>query len=109
MPIYEYQCDRCNELFEIFHKIDEECKVACPKCLGPVKKLISATNFVLKGSGFYVNDYPSESRKEGKKKEKEGTKESSTSSPPPASSAKEGEKVSGKSEGKKSGKKAETK
>ena len=109
MPIYEYQCDRCNELFEIFHKIDEECKVACPKCLGPVKKLISATNFVLKGSGFYVNDYPSESRKEGKKKEKEGTKESSPSSPPSASSAKEGEKVSGKSEGKKAGKKAETK
>jgi putative FmdB family regulatory protein len=115
MPIYEYQCDRCNELFEIFHKIDEECKVACPKCLGPVKKLISATNFVLKGSGFYVNDYPSESRKEGKKKEKDGTKESSTSSTPStpstpsASSAKEGEKVSGKSEEKRAGKKAETK
>jgi putative FmdB family regulatory protein len=109
MPIYEYQCDRCNELFEIFHKIDEECKVACPKCLGPVKKLISATNFVLKGSGFYVNDYPSESRKEGKKKEKDGTKESSTSSTPSASPAKEGEKVSGKSEEKRAGKKAETK
>lgn len=109
MPIYEYQCDRCNELFEIFHKIDEECKVACPKCLGPVKKLISATNFVLKGSGFYVNDYPSESRKEGKKKEKEGTKESSTSPAPSASSAKEGEKVSGKSEEKRVAKKAETK
>ena len=75
MPIYEYQCNRCNEIFEIFHKIDEDCKVACPKCLGPVKKLISATNFVLKGSGFYVNDYPSESRKEGKKSEKEGAKE----------------------------------
>ena len=83
MPIYEYQCDRCNEVFEIFHKIDEDCKVACPKCLGPVKKLISATNFVLKGSGFYVNDYPSESRKEGKKKEKEGTKDSSAQHPPP--------------------------
>jgi putative FmdB family regulatory protein len=109
MPIYEYQCDRCNELFEIFHKIDEECKVACPKCLGPVKKLISATNFVLKGSGFYVNDYPSESRKEGKKKEKEGTKESSPSSTSTASSAKEGEKGSGKSEEKRAGKKAETK
>jgi putative FmdB family regulatory protein len=106
MPIYEYQCDRCNDLFEIFHKIDEDCKVACPKCLGPVKKLISATNFILKGSGFYVNDYPSESRKEGKKKEKEGTKESSASTPP---SAKEGEKVVGKSEEKRAGKKAETK
>ena len=73
MPIYEYQCNQCNEVFEIFHKIDEECKVACPTCLGPVKKLISAPNFILKGSGFYVNDYPSSSRREGKKKEKEGS------------------------------------
>jgi len=73
MPIYEYQCKQCNEVFEIFHKIDEDCKVTCPKCLGPAKRLISATNFVLKGSGFYVNDYPSTSRKEGEKVEKEGT------------------------------------
>jgi putative FmdB family regulatory protein len=100
MPIYEYQCNRCNEIFEIFHKIDEECKVACPKCLGPVKKLISATNFVLKGSGFYVNDYPSESRKEGKKSEKEGAKEP----------LKEGtEKGSPKTEEKRPEKKAEKK
>jgi len=33
MPIYEYQCLQCNEVFEIFHKIDEDCKVTCPKCL----------------------------------------------------------------------------
>jgi len=100
MPIYEYQCNRCNEIFEIFHKIDEDCKVACPKCLGPVKKLISATNFVLKGSGFYVNDYPSESRKEGRKSEKEGAKEP----------LKEGtEKGSPKAEEKRPEKKAEKK
>ncbi len=72
MPIYEYECSQCKEVFEIFHKIDEECKAACPKCLGPAKKLISATNFVLKGSGFYVNDYPSKSRQDGKRAEKEG-------------------------------------
>jgi putative FmdB family regulatory protein len=72
MPIYEYQCNQCHEIFEIFHKItDEDCKVACPKCLGPAKKLISAPNFVLKGTGFYVNDYPSKSRREGRKAEKE--------------------------------------
>jgi len=73
MPIYEYECRRCKEIFEIFHKIDEEVKVACPECLGAAKKLISATNFVLKGSGFYVNDYPSKSRQDAKKKESEGT------------------------------------
>ena len=72
MPIYEYECNQCKEVFEIFHKIDEDCKVACPKCLGPARKLISATNFVLKGSGFYVNDYPSKTRQDGKKSEKEG-------------------------------------
>jgi putative FmdB family regulatory protein len=105
MPIYEYQCNRCNEIFEIFHKIDEDCKVACPKCLGPVKKLISATNFVLKGSGFYVNDYPSESRKEGKKSEKEGAKE-----PLKEGILKEGtEKGSPKTEEKRPEKKAEKK
>ncbi len=76
MPIYEYQCNKCSQVFEIFHKIDEDCKVACPKCLGPAKKLISAPNFVLKGSGFYVNDYPSKSRKEGTKAEKEGPEKS---------------------------------
>jgi len=78
MPIYEYECNKCNEIFEIFHKIDEECKVACPKCLGPARKLISATNFVLKGSGFYVNDYPSKSRQSGTKGDKDGAEKSST-------------------------------
>jgi len=73
MPIYEYQCQKCSEVFEIFHKIDEECNAACPKCLGPAKKLISATNFILKGSGFYVNDYPSKSRRETSKSEKESS------------------------------------
>ena len=92
MPIYEYECNQCKEIFEIFHKIDEECKVACPKCLGPARKLISATNFILKGSGFYVNDYPSKQRKEGKKSEKE---------------ASENKSQSGKSEEKKAEKKAE--
>jgi putative FmdB family regulatory protein len=65
-------------VFEIFHKIDEDGKVTCPKCLKPAKRLISPTNFVLKGSGFYVNDYPSKSRKQGKKSEKEGTEKASS-------------------------------
>lgn len=76
MPIYEYQCKKCNNIFEIFHKIDEECKVSCPNCLGPTIKLISATNFILKGSGFYINDYPSKSRKEGQQAEKESKEKS---------------------------------
>ncbi len=71
MPIYEYQCQKCSNIFEVFHKIDEEFNPACPKCLAGARRIISATNFILKGSGFYVNDYPSESRKKGEKGEKE--------------------------------------
>ena len=67
MPIYEYQCKKCNNIFEVFHRIEEEINPACPKCLGQARKIISATNFILKGSGFYVNDYPSESRKKAEK------------------------------------------
>ncbi len=67
MPIYEYQCKKCSNIFEVFHRIEEEINPACPNCLGQARKIISATNFILKGSGFYVNDYPSESRKKGEK------------------------------------------
>ena len=73
MPIYEYQCCHCNDVFELFHKMGEDCEAVCPKCMAPARKMISATSFVLKGSGFYINDYPSKSRKDGKRAEKEGS------------------------------------
>jgi predicted nucleic acid-binding Zn ribbon protein len=54
--------------------MEEEVNPACPRCLGQGRRVMSATNFILKGSGFYVNDYPSESRKKAKKEEKEAGK-----------------------------------
>jgi len=60
--------------------MEEEINPACPRCLGRARKIMSPTNFILKGSGFYVNDYPSESRKKAKKKEKEAGKPADTSS-----------------------------
>jgi putative FmdB family regulatory protein len=87
MPIYEYQCQQCGNIFEVFHRIDEEVKPACPRCLSGTRRIISPTNFILKGSGFYVNDYPSESRKKGKETEKESGKPASES--PKAESPKE--------------------
>jgi putative FmdB family regulatory protein len=81
MPIYEYQCTKCNNIFEVFHRIEEEINPACPKCLGQARKILSASNFILKGSGFYVNDYPSESRKKAKKEaEKPADKSTKTES-----------------------------
>jgi len=67
MPIYEYKCQRCGD-FEVTQKIKDKPLRRCPTCKGKVKKLISSTSFQLKGTGWYVTDYP---RKEkGPKEEK---------------------------------------
>ena len=52
MPIYEYKCLSCGYRFERFQAISEEPVKECPQCNGEVKKLISSTSFVLKGSGW---------------------------------------------------------
>jgi putative FmdB family regulatory protein len=63
MPVYEYQCAKCKTEFEVMQKITEEPLLECSACGGELKKLITNTSFVLKGSGWYVTDYPSADRK----------------------------------------------
>ena len=57
MPIYEYQCSKCGEVFEAFQKITDEPLTKCKFCQGKVEKLISQSSFQLKGSGWYLTDY----------------------------------------------------
>ena len=73
MPIYEYQCDSCSRRFEVMQRMTEPLVATCEKCGGRVRRLISQTSFVLKGTGWYVTDYPSESRKKAMGKEGKGT------------------------------------
>jgi putative FmdB family regulatory protein len=57
MPIYEYDCTSCGKNHEIMQKITEEPLKKCPDCGGKLKKKISNTSFVLKGTGWYATDY----------------------------------------------------
>ncbi|MCF8030071.1 MAG: zinc ribbon domain-containing protein [Desulfohalobiaceae bacterium] len=57
MPIYEYRCQDCDNVFEEWHRGYEEKEITCPICKGKAKRLISNTAFILKGSGWYVTDY----------------------------------------------------
>ena len=70
MPIYEYQCENCSRRFEVMQRMTEPLLATCEKCGGHVRRLISQTSFVLKGGGWYVTDYPSESRKKAMSQEK---------------------------------------
>ena len=95
MPTYEYECDACHRVFEVRQRITEPPLTTHEACGGPVHRLLSAAPFILKGEGWYVTDYPSESRKKAMESEK----------PPstPASSDKPAAKTDGaKSDGAKS-------
>ncbi len=62
MPIYEYKCLQCGEVFEAFQKITDQPLTECRTCHGKVEKLISHTSFQLKGSGWYLTDYARKSQ-----------------------------------------------
>ena len=72
MPIYEYQCQKCNAHTEAFQKVTDKPLRKCPKCGGKVEKLISAPAIQFKGSGWYVTDYANKATK-GEKSESEPT------------------------------------
>jgi len=70
MPVYEYRCTKCHRQFEIMQKITDAPLTECSLCGGELKKLITNTSFVLKGSGWYVTDYPSADRKKAMQEQK---------------------------------------
>ena len=56
MPIYEYECKKCNIIKEILVlPCDKEPK--CPKCKGIMDRLISRSTFKLKGDGWADDSY----------------------------------------------------
>ena len=57
MPLYEYECDACGHRFEKIQKYSDPLQDTCPKCGGPVHKLMSSPAIQFKGSGFYITDY----------------------------------------------------
>jgi len=57
MPVYEYECLKCKKRHEIMQRITENPLTDCPECAGKMKKIISSTTFVLKGTGWYATDY----------------------------------------------------
>ena len=63
MPTYDYRCDACENVFEVFQSFSEDPLSKCPEenCGGAVKKIFSAPGISFKGSGFYKNDSRSKS------------------------------------------------
>jgi putative FmdB family regulatory protein len=76
VPIYEYQCTKCGEIFEMVQRITDDPLTECKFCKATVEKLISQSSFQLKGSGWYLTDYARRSSSPATEKPK--SSESST-------------------------------
>jgi putative FmdB family regulatory protein len=72
MPIYEYECGTCGGRFEEAQKFSDPLVTECKLCKAPnVRKLLSPTSFVLKGSGWYATDYATTDKKKSGEPEKQ--------------------------------------
>ena len=80
MPIYEYECEKCNNTFEAMQSVSAKPLKICNKssCKGKVHRLVSASGFIFKGSGWFTSEYPSDARKKGWESEGQNTKATST-------------------------------
>jgi putative FmdB family regulatory protein len=67
MPVYEYECNDCKTTFENLQSINDAALPVCINCKSNnVTKLISASSFKFKGTGFYQTDYKNKEKPEAK-------------------------------------------
>ena len=99
MPVYEYECQQCNQVTEAMQKFSDPPLTKCPHCAGRLRKMISQSAFHLKGSGWYVTDYArkgdpaplgkKDKPAESNEKSPEKSSDSTASSPAPSSGTSE--------------------
>jgi len=92
MPLYEFECNKCQEIYSVLTSFDESGKykgIKCPSCKSSKKvKLISAGNFSFSnpvGTDKWNNshDYRYNTVLPKKKKEREAAVKASTVGPSP--------------------------
>ena len=60
MPLYAYRCSLCEHEFEEIQKFSDPPIETCPECgENTAYRVITGTNFALKGGGWYKDLYAS--------------------------------------------------
>ncbi len=110
MPIYEYLCEQCGHQEDVLQKISDDPLTVCSECgKSALRKLVSAPNFRLKGSGWYETDFKKDNKRnladdggkpEAAKPKKDDAKD--TKAKPAAEATKPAAKKAGSGDGSKS-------
>ncbi|HEU0141561.1 MAG TPA: FmdB family zinc ribbon protein [Bryobacteraceae bacterium] len=98
MPLYEYKCKSCGDVFEVIQKFSEAPLTSHNGCGGAVERLLSAPALQFKGTGWYITDYargngnskenPTKSDSRSDSKTSESASKSETPSAPAVSAEK---------------------
>lgn len=88
MPLYEYKCSECGDVFEVMQRFSDAPLTTHDKCGGSLERLLSPPAFQFKGSGWYITDYARASSTKSEKKaesrdggEKKGDKPAESAKP----------------------------
>jgi putative FmdB family regulatory protein len=54
--MYDYACQTCGHQVEVIHGVHEAGPSICPRCGGPMRKMVSAPAIHFKGSGWAKKD-----------------------------------------------------
>ena len=100
MPIYEYECQKCNHRSEVFQKVSDKPPTKCQKCGGKLERVISAPAIQFKGSGWYVTDYAGKATSKEKSESESSTDKKTETKSTEISSAKKTNKPSPSKSGK---------
>jgi putative FmdB family regulatory protein len=98
MPLYEYKCGSCGNIFEVIQKFSDQPLTVHENCGGVLERLISTSALQFKGSGWYVNDYGKGNSKEPKPKSDTSHGENKGESKGEKSNGTQASESSGKSE-----------
>ncbi|GAB4455428.1 MAG: zinc ribbon domain-containing protein [Anaerolineales bacterium] len=80
MPVYTYRCDSCGVQFEKHQSFHDQPLKTCPECRKKsVKRVITPTKIIFKGSGFYATDHRSPSGSESRDSKPAKSESKSTS------------------------------
>jgi putative FmdB family regulatory protein len=78
VPTYGYRCEKCGHEYDVWQRMSDEARAACPECGSEGRRLFFPAGIVFKGTGFYKTD----SRKSGG----DGASSTSTSTSTPTPS-----------------------
>ena len=97
MPIYEYRCGACGHHLEALQKMTDGPLRKCPDCgRSQLRRLMSAPQFRLKGSGWYETDFKKDNETKRNLVEKAGAESSEASKPTETAAKDDSGKDSGK-------------